>query len=119
MKYLGIDIGGTAVKMGIVTEKGEILNKYSYDVAFDSYETPIFETVKNEFDIIECSLNDINQKNLNSPSPKPVHYEDFQRLIAEKGFEYCLKKYGSMKRLEKIRRALSPVKQRLKIMIRH
>lgn len=48
-----------------------------------------------------------------------LHYEDFQRLIAEKGFEYCLKKYGSMKRLEKIRRALSPVKQRLKIMIRH
>ena len=79
----------------------------------------IFETVKNEFDIIECSLNDINQKNLNSPSPKPVHYEEFQRLIAEKGFEYCLKKYGSMKMLEKIRRALSPVKQRLKIMIRH
>ena len=79
----------------------------------------IFETVKNEFDIIECSLNDINQKNLNSPSPKPVHYEDFQRLIAEKGFEYCLKKYGSMKMLEKIRRALSPVKQRLKAMLRH
>ena len=79
----------------------------------------IFETVKNEFDIIECSLNDINQKNLNSPSPKPVHYEEFQRLIAEKGFEYCLKKYGSMKMLEKIRRALSPVKQRLKNMIRH
>lgn len=46
MKYLGIDIGGTAVKMGVVTEKGEILNKCSYDVAFDSYETPIFETVK-------------------------------------------------------------------------
>ena len=44
MKYLGIDIGGTAVKMGVVTEKGEILNKCSYDVAFDSYETPIFET---------------------------------------------------------------------------
>ena len=39
------------------------------------------------------------QKNLNSPSPKPVHYEEFQRLIAEKGFEYCLKKYGSMKML--------------------
>ena len=25
MVYLGVDIGGTAVKMGIVTEKGEIL----------------------------------------------------------------------------------------------
>ena len=79
----------------------------------------IFEKVKNKFDIIECSLNDINQKNLNSPSPRPSHYEEFQRLIGEKGFEYCLKKYGSMKMLEKIRRALSPVKQRLKIMIKH
>lgn len=78
----------------------------------------IFETVKRNW-YNRMLVKDINQKNLNSPSPKPVHYEDFQRLIAEKGFEYCLKKYGSMKRLEKIRRALSPVKQRLKIMIRH
>ena len=50
MRYLGVDIGGTAVKMGIVTEMGEILNKCSYDVAFDGYETPIFETVKNGID---------------------------------------------------------------------
>ena len=57
MKYLGIDIGGTAVKMGIVTERGEILNKYSHDVAFDSYETPIFETVKK---VIEIFLKDSN-----------------------------------------------------------
>lgn len=79
----------------------------------------VFETLKNKFDIIECSLNEINQKNLNSPSPKPYHYEEFQRMIEKKGFEYCLKKYGSMKMLEKIRRALSPVKQRLKAMFRH
>ena len=51
MRYLGVDIGGTAVKMGIVTEMGEILNKFSYDVAFDGYETPIFETVKKSIDI--------------------------------------------------------------------
>lgn len=50
MRYLGVDIGGTAVKMGIVTETGEILNKYSYNVAFDGYETPIFETVKKGID---------------------------------------------------------------------
>ena len=51
MRYLGVDIGGTAVKMGIVTDMGEILNKCSYDVAFDGYETPIFETVKKSIDI--------------------------------------------------------------------
>jgi len=57
MKYLGIDIGGTAVKIGIVSEKGEIVNKYSYDVAFDDYETPIFETVKK---VIVTFLKDSN-----------------------------------------------------------
>ena len=44
----------------------------------------VFETLKNKFDIIECSLNEINQKNLNSPSPKPYHYEEFQRMIEKK-----------------------------------
>ncbi|WP_300379524.1 ROK family protein [Clostridium sp.] len=46
MKYLGIDIGGTSVKIGLVTEKGEILYSNNYNVSFDKYETPIFETVK-------------------------------------------------------------------------
>lgn len=43
--YLGIDIGGTAVKMGIVTKLGEILYKNQYPVAFDNYKTPILTTV--------------------------------------------------------------------------
>lgn len=46
MKYLGIDIGGTSVKMGLVTDKGEILFSDNFEVAFDNYVTPIFETVK-------------------------------------------------------------------------
>ncbi len=45
--YLGIDIGGTAVKIGLVTENGKIIVSNSYDVAFDNYDTPIFNTVKN------------------------------------------------------------------------
>ena len=44
-KYWGIDIGGTSVKMGIVSENAEILFSEQYDVAFDNYETPILETV--------------------------------------------------------------------------
>lgn len=64
MKYLGIDIGGTAVKMGIVTESGEILSKSSYDVAFDGYETPIIETVKKGIDIFLNESN-ISVKELN------------------------------------------------------
>lgn len=45
MKYLGVDIGGTAVKYGIVTETGDILETGEYPVAFDGYETPIGRTV--------------------------------------------------------------------------
>lgn len=44
-KYLGIDIGGTDVKLGIVNENGEILRKASYSVNFDNYVTPILNTV--------------------------------------------------------------------------
>ena len=45
MQYLGVDIGGTAVKLGIVEETGNILYSDSYDVNFDGYQTPIIETV--------------------------------------------------------------------------
>lgn len=45
-KYLGIDIGGTAVKIGVVEEDGKILGEVGeYSVNFDGYETPILETV--------------------------------------------------------------------------
>ena len=44
--YLGIDIGGTAVKFGLVNGEGVIVSKISeYPVKFDNYETPIIETV--------------------------------------------------------------------------
>ncbi len=48
--YLGVDIGGTAVKMGLVTAQGEILVTHSADVAFDDYETPIIQTVMSQMD---------------------------------------------------------------------
>ena len=46
MNYLGIDIGGTSVKIGLVNENGEVLKSNNYSVSFDNYNTPIFETVK-------------------------------------------------------------------------
>ena len=63
MKYLGIDIGGTSVKLGLVTDKGKILASENYEVAFDNYKTPIFETVKKS---IERFLKDnsINKNEL-------------------------------------------------------
>ncbi len=45
MNYIGIDIGGTQVKIGVVNEYGEIVVSSAYDVAFDGYDTPIIDTV--------------------------------------------------------------------------
>lgn len=43
--YLGIDIGGTAVKIAIVSESGKIYNIAEQSVCFDDYRTPILDTV--------------------------------------------------------------------------
>lgn len=74
----------------------------------------LFELIKNNFQIIECSLNDITQHNLHSPSLYPERYNEFQKDCSERGFDYCLKKYGAMGLVEKIRRKLSPLKQQVK-----
>lgn len=42
---LGIDIGGTAVKIGVVDEDGNILRSETRSVSFDGYKTPIMTTV--------------------------------------------------------------------------
>lgn len=44
--YLGIDIGGTAVKLGLVDETGTVLDRAERSVSFDSYRTPILDTVQ-------------------------------------------------------------------------
>jgi glucokinase len=45
MKYIGIDIGGTQVKLGVIDEYGVVCSSAAYDVAFDGYDTPIIDTV--------------------------------------------------------------------------
>lgn len=44
-KYIGVDIGGTSAKLGIVDEEGNIEKSEKYAVDFDNYETPILKTV--------------------------------------------------------------------------
>ena len=44
--YLGVDIGGTAVKLGLVDETGTVLRRAEYSVSFDGYKTPILDTVQ-------------------------------------------------------------------------
>ena len=45
---LGIDIGGTAVKMGLVDESGKIHSHHEASVCYDHYATPILTTVISE-----------------------------------------------------------------------
>lgn len=58
MNYLGVDIGGTTVKIGILNENGEVLISDKYSVSFDKYETPILSTVLKSIDIF-INNNDI------------------------------------------------------------
>lgn len=43
--WLGVDIGGTAVKLGLVEDNGEVLARTEKSVCFDNYRTPILDTV--------------------------------------------------------------------------
>lgn len=43
--YLGIDIGGTAVKLGLVDATGSVLERMEQSVSYDRYKTPILDTV--------------------------------------------------------------------------
>ena len=43
--YFAIDIGGTAVKLGLVDETGAVLAKAEESVSFDGWKTPILDTV--------------------------------------------------------------------------
>ncbi len=45
---LGIDIGGTSVKMGLIDKSGKIHAQTEASVCFDGYQTPIIETVCKE-----------------------------------------------------------------------
>lgn len=57
MNYLAIDIGGTTVKIALLTKSGEVLISDKYSVSFDNYETPILDTVLKSIDIF---LNENN-----------------------------------------------------------
>ena len=60
-QYLAIDIGGTAVKLGIVDETGAVGPKAEESVNFDSYQTPVLTTVlKTAKAFVETQNIDVN-----------------------------------------------------------
>lgn len=63
--YLGIDIGGTAAKIGLVDGDGNIVSEvFEYPVKFDDYETPIIETVvKGAKDFMEKNSKEFSALN--------------------------------------------------------
>lgn len=61
MNYIGIDIGGTAAKFGLVTPSGKVLQSSQFSVSFDGYKTPILETVLKSCDLFLDNFSiDIN-----------------------------------------------------------
>ena len=57
MNYIGIDIGGTAAKFGLVSPSGKVLHTSQFSVSFDGYKTPIIETVLKSCDIFLDSFS--------------------------------------------------------------
>lgn len=55
--YLGIDIGGTEVKLGLIDSNHALLHKTSSSVCFDYYETPIINTVVTVSDLFLKKYN--------------------------------------------------------------
>lgn len=53
-RYLGVDVGGTSVKLGIVTDTGKILEKCCFRVDFDHYQTPILKTTLSRTQAFLC-----------------------------------------------------------------
>jgi predicted NBD/HSP70 family sugar kinase len=57
-KYLAIDIGGTSIKVAIVNDKGEIINKGSYPTPQDTYDAllkvivDIIKDYKSRYDVL-------------------------------------------------------------------
>ena len=67
MKFLAVDIGGTEVKIGIVTDEGKVLKKTEVSANFDNYETPLMQTaLKGAADFV-CTLADETQAGAVSP----------------------------------------------------
>ena len=72
MYYIGVDVGGTGIKCGVVTEKGKILKSCAIATKKDSHYT---ELVKDMADLIfktlkeaRVSLNDVKSIGIGFPS---------------------------------------------------
>lgn len=78
-KYLGIDIGGTSAKFGLVTDEGNLEAADSYAVSFDDYKTPILETVLKSTDFF------LKKNSLHPSSLKAVAISATGQIDSENG----------------------------------
>lgn len=54
-RFIGMDIGGTSVKIGLADGMGRVLVRSEASVCFDQYETPILQTAVQK---LKCFLSD-------------------------------------------------------------
>lgn len=78
----------------------------------------LFDSIKSDFNYFNCDFNEITQPNLQHPSIKPENFEEFKKDFESQGLDYCLKKYGEMGVMEKVKRFLSPLTKRVKKLMR-
>ena len=62
----------------------------------------LFESIKSQLNIIECSIEDCikHTYTLNQPTPKPITREEFWKDYKSKDFEKIIEKYGSSLELD-------------------
>ena len=75
----------------------------------------LFENICNNFELFECEVEDCKQHNLYNPSNRPEDYDKFKQLLDQKGFVYCVEKFGKMGIIERLRRFGSKILHKLKI----
>ena len=57
MKYVGIDIGGTSIKGGFVSENGEILNRFGFPIDKNASQEELIQRLG---DLINEQISRVN-----------------------------------------------------------
>ena len=109
-QYFGIDIGGTAVKLGIVDETGRVLLKGEESVSFDGWQTPILTTVLKAAQAFLAAQSVPALTSISGPEPE-VQRKPFGELRSRDSrmrtstgiFAHCLSRYCANAALRKVR----------------
>ena len=74
----------------------------------------IFDSVKNELDVVETRIEDSMQPPLKAPFPEPQNRVSFWNDLNCQSFDYIAKKYGTIPFSEKVRKKIRRIIRKLK-----